>query len=338
MAASIECRLMRTFRTLGAVSLVCLFHAAFVQAQAGAGPAPANAPVGATGAVLPRPASLPAVDASSVVAGPAVSVPSPATPAIDAKSAVQAVLTMFTINSAVNVEATGKPVPASGSWGAQTQFPAGLPKACVQARVPCIRVIYRVPEINVVCEWTLGMVVVAEPQADGSIRHAVRSLVLDENEAAARYTLRKAWAKDDVKPNLLKLQNPDYPKIAQDAHVGGVVMVRMVVGPDGSVQSAVPLQGPAMLQSSVVAAVRQWKFEPLRVGEQITSFQLDRSFTYDVGRTSISAGMDVHGGVAGQINDPHEGPGTHTDSASGGTWQTCNAATGCTSVAPTVPK
>ena len=244
---------------------------------------------------------------------------------------------MFTLNLAVNLQSTGKPLPATGSWGAQTQFPTGPPKVCAQARIPCVKVLYRVPEQNIVCEWTLGVIKAVEPQPDGTIKHALHQLVLDENEAAARYTLRKAWAAGENRPTPTSFQRPDYPDIARNAGVGGVVVVRLIVGPDGLIKSAAPLGGPALLQPPVLDAVRHWKFDPLTIGQQPTSFQIDEQFAYNAAKPNTFADMDPSGKVMLEQTDSHLEPGFHTNGASSGSWATCSAVT-CTQAAPSTPK
>jgi len=269
--------------------------------------------------------------------GPAVSQATPSPAAETPKAAVDEVISMFTPNDAVNVEATGKPMPTTGTWGAQTKFPDGQPKVCALAHVECVVVIYRVPEDNLVCEWAVGFVNVVEPQPDGTIKHATHVEVLDENDAAARYTLKKGWAKGEA-PKPVEFQRPDYPSIARSAQVGGVVTVTIVVGPDGLVKSAIATSGPSMLQAPVLAAVRQWKFDPLEIGQQPTSFRLDEQFAYNVQKPSISAGMDPSGHVVLQEADPRLDPGFRSNGVSSGAWATCTAATGCQAAAPNVPK
>jgi len=326
-------RVPRTFAAALLVSVAGLLQSTTAQsASAGA------ASTAASDGLSSHPIANPAVPAAPgpAASGSTVSAVAAAPVSIAPGAAVKSILTMFTLNPSVNVEAAGKPLPATGSWGAQTQFPGGPPKPCVEARVPCVRVIYRVPEMNVVCEWILGLLVVVAPQADGTMGHATRSIVLDENEAAARYTLRKAWAHGEAMPHPTKVQNPEYPKIAIDASVGGVVAVRLVVGPDGAVKSVVPLAGPPMLQVPVLEAVRHWKFDPLSIGGQPTSFQLDEQFSYKAPRANTFAGMDPSGHVVIPQTDPHEEPGFRTDGVSSGQWSSCSAVT-CAAAAPDVP-
>lgn len=291
------------------------------------------APPAAAAHDMPAPAP-----ASTAVAAKAAT-PSLATPALDPKSAVQSILAMFMPNSGVNLPETGKPLPLTGSWGVQTQFPEGLPKACQQARLPCMKVVYRVPEAKIICDWTLAVVTAVEPQHDGTIQHVTREVLLDENEAAALYTLRKAWLHGESAPEPVVSANPEYPSSARSAHIGGVVSVRLLIGPDGVVKNATANSGPPMLQQAALDAVRKWKFDPLAIGHQATSFQVDEQFNYDPGKTNTMAGMGTGGVTYTLQSDPRLGTsGMVTQGVSSGSWASCNAATGCVFGAPTVPK
>ena len=55
---------------------------------------------------------------------------------------------------------------------------------------------------------------------------------------------------------------PDYPLVAKQAHVQGVVVVAAIVGVDGKVKSASAVSGPPLLQKAAVDAVRQWVYKP----------------------------------------------------------------------------
>jgi protein TonB len=61
---------------------------------------------------------------------------------------------------------------------------------------------------------------------------------------------------------LISSKAPDYPLVAKQAHVQGVVVVSAVVGVDGRVKSASAVSGPPLLQKSAVDAVRQWTYKP----------------------------------------------------------------------------
>jgi TonB family protein len=70
-----------------------------------------------------------------------------------------------------------------------------------------------------------------------------------------------------VRPDIMEKQliskvTPTYPPIAKKAHVEGTVVLKALIGKDGSMKSLVVLSGPAMLQNSALDAVRQWKYKP----------------------------------------------------------------------------
>jgi TonB family protein len=64
---------------------------------------------------------------------------------------------------------------------------------------------------------------------------------------------------------LIHRVEPSYPAEARRAHLEGVIALDIVVGPDGSVISVRPLNGPDVLAQAATDALRWWKFEPYRV-------------------------------------------------------------------------
>jgi TonB family protein len=331
--------LLSPFRWLCSFAGLAVFGLFAVVGSAQNGPPPGSTSTSSTtsleGGAMAAPHSG-SGDAGRVVAATpsAAAVPEVADP----KAAVAAIISMFTPNDLVSVPGVGKPLAMTGTWGAQTRFPSGVPHACALARVPCIKVIYNVPEDKIMCEWLIGYLVAVETQPDGSIKHAVHQVVLDENDAAARYTVRKAWSRGESRPKPVFSKAPVYPAIAQAAGIEGVVQVRMVVGPDGSVISAAPIGGPKMLQETTVEAVRQWKFDPPVIGAQPTSYRIDQYFTYNHGRPDFSSDMDPSGKVMNQNSDPHFAPGFSSSGAASGQWESCTAATGCVNAAPPTPQ
>ncbi|MGB8012911.1 MAG: TonB family protein [Terriglobales bacterium] len=55
---------------------------------------------------------------------------------------------------------------------------------------------------------------------------------------------------------------PVYPEAARTAGVEGLVVLDVVVAPDGSVRRVQPVSGPGPLVRSAAEAVQSWKFEP----------------------------------------------------------------------------
>ena len=67
-----------------------------------------------------------------------------------------------------------------------------------------------------------------------------------------------------ITPGLLgppvKRVPPVYPPVARSARIEGTVVLRVHVAKDGTVQSVVPVSGPALLVPAAMEAVKQWQF------------------------------------------------------------------------------
>lgn len=180
------------------------------------------------------------------------------------KSAVSAVTDQYVINTLARVPETRKPLPSDGKWSIATT----RPENCPHDDTPCARVIYSVAELHVTCEWTV---------VPG--QNAAAPVFLDQNEDASRYLLRKLPAKE-LAPLLVKGPQPMYPSIARAARVSGPVVVRLVVSEKGTVNSATPLSGQAMLQGAAIDAAKHWVFHPFQVGAQSAPFTTDLNATF----------------------------------------------------------
>ena len=187
-----------------------------------------------------------------------------ATPSLG-QAAVSFVVQTSSIHPLALVADTGKPLPGNGRWSIAKSRPA----ACPQNEVPCARVLYSVPEVNVTCEW-----VVIPPAG------TVPGQILDENDSASQYLLRTLSA-SDAAPLIRSRTQPRYPPIAEAAHVSGTVVVRVVVSPAGEVQNTVVLSGPALLHAAASDAVKKWTFSPLTAGTHTSAFttEITASFT-----------------------------------------------------------
>jgi protein TonB len=63
---------------------------------------------------------------------------------------------------------------------------------------------------------------------------------------------------------------PDYPAAAKQKGVQGAVVVRVVVGTDGRVETAQAVSGPVLLRQAAADAVSRWRFSPtLLSGEAV---------------------------------------------------------------------
>jgi TonB family protein len=62
--------------------------------------------------------------------------------------------------------------------------------------------------------------------------------------------------------NVLTKVDPVYPEIARAAKVSGTVLLRAVIGKDGTMQRLDVVSGPDMLRGAAIDAVRQWTYKP----------------------------------------------------------------------------
>lgn len=72
------------------------------------------------------------------------------------------------------------------------------------------------------------------------------------------------FAQEEVKPKVLKKQEPAYPKGAKDAKIEGTVRITVVIGTDGRAGSFKVVSGDPQLGEAAIESVRGWEFEPGR--------------------------------------------------------------------------
>jgi periplasmic protein TonB len=67
----------------------------------------------------------------------------------------------------------------------------------------------------------------------------------------------------DVKPPVkVKEVAPEYPRLAQETRVEGIVVIEATIGPTGKVQDARVLRSIPLLDAAALDAVRQWEYTP----------------------------------------------------------------------------
>jgi len=55
---------------------------------------------------------------------------------------------------------------------------------------------------------------------------------------------------------------PQYPAIARQARIQGVVRLEAIIAADGAIRSVRLVDGPALLVQAAIAAVRSWRYTP----------------------------------------------------------------------------
>jgi hypothetical protein len=64
---------------------------------------------------------------------------------------------------------------------------------------------------------------------------------------------------------LVHRTDPIYPEAARQAHVQGIVVLRAIIGIDGTVADLTPISGPDVLLPAAEDAVRWWRFQPYQL-------------------------------------------------------------------------
>ena len=81
-------------------------------------------------------------------------------------------------------------------------------------------------------------------------------------------------------PRLLTRVRPVYPKVAARAHIEGLVILEAIVDEDGVVQQVRVLRSINYLDEPAIAALKQWRYEPLMLNGQRMPFLLTVTMTF----------------------------------------------------------
>jgi protein TonB len=84
-------------------------------------------------------------------------------------------------------------------------------------------------------------------------------------------------------PRLMQRVNPEYPVMAMQAQIEGVVILEAVVDRRGHVETVKVLRGHPLLEEAATDAVREWRYEPLRLNGQPTPFVLTVTVSFTLG-------------------------------------------------------
>jgi protein TonB len=76
---------------------------------------------------------------------------------------------------------------------------------------------------------------------------------------------------------------PEYPTLAKEAHVWGVVVVTAVIDEHGNVVQARALSGHPLLIPAALNAVLQWKYEPTLLNGTPVSVEMEVTVRFSLG-------------------------------------------------------
>ena len=85
-------------------------------------------------------------------------------------------------------------------------------------------------------------------------------------------------------PQLLYRVEPEYPAMAQIAQIEGVVILEATVNRDGSVEDLRVLRAHKVLEDAALAAVKQWRYEPLLLNGIASPFVLTVTVSFSLTR------------------------------------------------------
>jgi protein TonB len=76
---------------------------------------------------------------------------------------------------------------------------------------------------------------------------------------------------------------PQYPEIARLTHVSGTIVLRAIIGKDGTVQELSYVSGPALLIKPAMDAVRQWSYRPTLLNGEPVEVQTTIDVVFTLG-------------------------------------------------------
>ena len=91
-----------------------------------------------------------------------------------------------------------------------------------------------------------------------------------------------AWAETSALPSRSIRVDPQYPDLARQGRIQGIVVIEAHVGLDGRVKEARVLRGIPLLDDAALSAVRQWRYQPLLLNGQPFEFLLTVTLKFNL--------------------------------------------------------
>ena len=85
-------------------------------------------------------------------------------------------------------------------------------------------------------------------------------------------------------PLPLYTPTPEYPLLARQARIEGIVRLEAIVGTDGSIRSVKLVNGPALLVQAAIAAVRTWRYTPPTLNGDPIEILMNVEVKFNLGR------------------------------------------------------
>ena len=249
-----------------AVSVFPLTETVFAQGRAGA-PPPAG--VGALSQIGPLEQQAKPITPENPIPRRTFSVV-PQNPSDDASGVVMVSIRVVVDRQGRVAEARSAGVGARGGRGAAPQPVAPPSDAFAKAAIDAVRQWQYDPPADgpIAFDVTFAFMPGAEPRM---VTHGAPAVFAPASSIppVPPPPPPPGWAAGAVRvggnvkmPVKTKHVAPDYPAIAQSANVQGVVILEVLIGPDGKVLDARVLRSIPLLDQAALDAVRQWEFTP----------------------------------------------------------------------------
>jgi len=99
----------------------------------------------------------------------------------------------------------------------------------------------------------------------GSIGDALNNVALPPPVPVQAHPLRISHM---AAGDLIYRVQPQYPEIAREAHIQGMVQLRAIIGKAGTIENLIAESGHPTLVPAAIKAVRQWRYRPYMLNGQ----------------------------------------------------------------------
>jgi len=97
---------------------------------------------------------------------------------------------------------------------------------------------------------------------------------------------------------LVRRVDPVYPPLARQARISGTVVLRALIGTDGSIENLTLVSGHPMLAPAAIEAVKQWKYEPFLLNGQPSKVETEVTVNFALSPPSPADGIAYKRGNA----------------------------------------
>jgi periplasmic protein TonB len=118
--------------------------------------------------------------------------------------------------------------------------------------------------------------------SNGTGNSMISEVLRDTPKSVPRVEVQKVRVSSGVAQGLLVHQvKPQYPPLARQARIQGVVVLQAVIGKDGTVEDLRVISGHPMLTAAAIEAVKQWRYRPYYLNNEPVAVdtQINVNFT-----------------------------------------------------------